>query len=307
VSSGHGHSHAPGAAGTRAGARHIGSLWWAFGLIAAFFVVEVIGGFVTNSLALLSDAAHMLTDLVGLGLALAAIHVASRPSARTDRTFGLYRLEILAALANAVLLLGVGVYVLIEAIVRVRDPEPIESGLMLVLALVGLLVNVVAMLLLREGAGESLNVRGAYLEVLADLLASVGVVAAALIVGITGWEYADPVIAALIGVFIFPRTLKLGAQALRVLVQAAPPDIDVEAVRSDLATLQGVVDVHDLHVWTLTSDMEVASAHLMVAAGTDTHSVLDQARDLLGDRYGVHHATLQIEPDDHRGCDEVNW
>jgi cobalt-zinc-cadmium efflux system protein len=302
-----GHSHAPHAAASRAGARHVSRLWWAFGLIAVFFVVEVIGGFVTNSLALLSDAAHMLTDLVGLGMALAAIHVASRPSARTDRTFGLYRLEILAALANAVLLLGVGVYVIVEAIMRVRNPESIESGLMLVLALVGLLVNVIALVLLRSGASESLNVRGAYLEVLADLLASVGVVAAALIVGVTGWEYADPLIAGLIGVFIFPRTVKLGAQALRVLVQAAPPEIDVDELKEHLALLPGVVDVHDLHVWTLTSDMEVASAHLMVSVGTDTHAVLDQARDLLGDRYNVHHATLQIEPDDHQGCDEVNW
>jgi cobalt-zinc-cadmium efflux system protein len=305
--SGHGHSHAPGAAGARAGARHVGRLWWAFGLIAVFFVVEVVGGLVANSLALLSDAAHMLTDLVGLGMALAAIHVASRPSARTDRTFGLYRLEILAALANAVLLLGVGVYVLVEAIMRVRDPEPIEGGLMLALALVGLAVNVVAMFLLREGASESLNVKGAYLEVLADLLASVGVVAAAVIVGLTGWDYADPLIAGLIGVFIFPRTVKLGAQALRVLVQAAPPEIDVDALQAELAGLPGVVDVHDLHVWTLTSEMEVASAHLMVAVGTDTHAVLDQARELLGATYNVHHATLQIEPDDHRGCDEVNW
>ncbi len=272
-----------------------------------FFVVEVAGGLITNSLALLSDAAHMLTDLVGLGMALAAIHVASRPSARTDRTFGLYRLEILAALANAILLLGVGVYVLVEAVIRLRDPRSIDSGLMLAVAIVGLIVNIVAMLLLRDGASESLNVRGAYLEVLADLLASGGVVLAALIVGLTGWDYADPLIAGLIGVFIFPRTVKLGAQALRVLVQAAPPEIDVEEVRTDLQRLPGVVDVHDLHVWTLTSEMEVASAHLMVVAGTDTHAVLDQARDLLGTSYGVHHATLQIEPDDHRGCDEVNW
>jgi cobalt-zinc-cadmium efflux system protein len=305
--SGHTSGHAPGAAGVRAGARHLGRLWWAFGLIAVFFVVEVVGALVTNSLALLSDAAHMLTDLVGLGMALAAIHVANRVSARTDRTFGLYRLEILAALANAVLLLGVGVYVLIEAIMRVRDPEPIEGALMLVLALVGLAVNVIAMFLLRKGANESLNVKGAYLEVLADLLASVGVVAAAVIIGLTGWDYADPLIAGLIGVFIFPRTVKLGAQALRVLVQAAPPEIDVDALHDELAGLPGVVDVHDLHVWTLTSEMEVASAHLMVAAGTDTHAVLDQARELLGTSYNVHHATLQIEPDDHRGCDEVNW
>jgi cobalt-zinc-cadmium efflux system protein len=304
---GHDHAHLSADAAARAGARHMGRLWWAFGLIAVFFVVEVIGGLVTNSLALLSDAAHMLTDLVGLGMALAAIHVASRPTKRTDRTFGLYRLEILAALANAVLLLGVGVYVLVEAVLRVRDPESIDSGLMMTIALVGLGVNVVAMFLLRQGARESLNVQGAYLEVLADLLASVGVVVAAVIVATTGWEYADPIIAGLIGVFIFPRTVKLGAQALRVLVQAAPPEIDVDALRRDLALLPGVVDVHDLHVWTLTSEMEVASAHLMVRVGTDTHAVLDQAREMLSDRYGVHHATLQIEPDDHKGCDEVNW
>jgi len=133
------------------------------------------------------------------------------------------------------------------------------------------------------------------------------VVLAALIVGFTGWEYADPLIAGLIGIFIFPRTVRLGAQALRVLVQAAPPDIDVEAMRRDLNDIPGVLDVHDLHVWTLTSDMEVASAHLMVIRDTDTHAVLDQARELIGSTYNVHHATLQIEPDDHRGCDEVNW
>jgi cobalt-zinc-cadmium efflux system protein len=285
----------------------VGRLWWAFGLIAVFFVVEVIGGLVSNSLALLSDAGHMLTDLVGLGMALAAIHVASRGTNRSGQTFGLYRLEILAALANAVLLLGVGVYVLVEAIMRLRDPETIESGLMLALAIVGLLVNVVAVALLREGSTESLNVKGAYLEVLADLLASIGVVVAAAIVGTTGWDSADAIIAALIGVFIFPRTVRLGAQALRVLVQAAPPNIDVDRMRGELGGLPGVVDVHDLHVWTLTSDMEVASAHLMVSSGTDTHAVLDQARLLLGTSYGVHHATLQIEPDDHKGCDEVNW
>jgi cobalt-zinc-cadmium efflux system protein len=307
VSHSHGHSHAPSAAGARAGARHLSRLWWAFGLIGVFFVVEVVGGIVTNSLSLLSDAAHMLTDLVGLGMALAAIHVASRPNARTDRTFGLYRLEILAALANAVLLLGVGVYVLFEAVQRVRDPEPIESGLMLAIALGGLAVNVVAMLLLRQGASESLNVKGAYLEVLADLLASAGVVIAALVVGITGWDSADPLIAGLIGLFIFPRTVKLGSEALRVLVQAAPPDMDVDAMRDDLRALPGVVDVHDLHVWTLTSDMEVASAHLMVRVGTDSHRVLDQARTLLEERHGLGHATLQIEPDDHRGCDEITW
>jgi cobalt-zinc-cadmium efflux system protein len=282
-------------------------LWWAFVLIGGYFVVEVVGGLVTNSLALLSDAAHMLTDLVGLGMALAAIHVANRGVRRAHQTFGLYRLEILAALANAVLLLGVGAYVLYEAVQRVRHPEEIRGWMMFVIAAVGLVVNVGAMALLREGSRESLNLQGAYLEVLADLLSSVGVVVAAGVVGATGWTYADPIIAAGIGLFIFPRTLRLGGQALRVLVQAAPPGLDVDQIRADLATLPGVVDVHDLHVWTLTSEMDVASAHLMVADDADSHAVLDGARQLLVERYGVHHATLQVEPESHLGCDELNW
>lgn len=305
-----GHSHAHGHAhGTvaRAGARHQRRLWMAFVLIAVFFVVEAIGGLLTNSLSLLSDAAHMLTDLLGLGMALAAIHVANRPIQRAQHTFGLYRLEILAALANAVLLFGVGVYVLVEAIQRMRHPEEILGLEMFLIALVGLAVNVIAMLLLRAGSRESLNVRGAYLEVLADLLSSVGVIVAAVIVGLTGWTYADPLIAAAIGVFIFPRTFRLGGQALRILVQAAPPGIDVEEVRAELAALPTVVDVHDLHLWTLTSDMEVASAHLMIAEGADSHAVLDQARAVLAGRYGIDHATLQVEPESHTGCDELSW
>ena len=148
---------------------------------------------------------------------------------------------------------------------------------------------------------------GAYLEVLSDALGSLGVVVGALVWGATGWTWVDPVIGAAIGVFILPRAFRLGREAVRILVQAAPARIDVPALRADLAGIPGVVDVHDLHVWTLTSDMEVASAHLMVRSGTDSHGVLDQARDLLEHRHGVGHATLQIEPDDHRGCDEITW
>ncbi|MEJ5254886.1 MAG: cation diffusion facilitator family transporter [Acidimicrobiales bacterium] len=302
----HAHVHAHGVA-TRAGARHQHRLWAVFVLIAVFFLVEAVGGLLTNSLALLSDAAHMLTDLLGLGMALAAIHVANRPMRRAQHTFGLYRLEILAALANAVLLAGAGVYVLVEAIQRVRHPEEVLGLEMFVVAVVGLVVNVVALLALRAGSQESLNVHGAYLEVLADLLSSVGVIVAAAVVGLTGWTYADPLIAAAVGVFIFPRTLRLGGQALRILVQAAPPGIDVEEVRAELAALPSVLDVHDLHLWTLTSDMEVASAHLMIAEGADSHAVLDRAREVLSDRYGIDHATLQVEPESHTGCDELSW
>lgn len=278
-----------------------------FGLVLVFLVVEAVAGFLTNSLALISDAGHMLTDVVGMGMALAAIHVANRPTKAEHRTFGLYRLEILAALANAVLLFGVGVYVLVEAIGRIRHPEDVRSGAMLVVAVAGLIVNVVSLLLLREGSKESLNVKGAYLEVLADLLSSIGVIVAAVIIAATGWTYADPLIAAGIGLFIFPRTWRLGAEAVRILVQAAPPQLDLAELRAELGALPGVVDVHDLHVWTLTSEMEVASAHLMVREGTDSHAVLDQARSVLADRYSVHHATLQIEPDTHEGCDELSW
>ena len=302
----HGHSHGGGAAGRRAGARYRKRLVVAFALIAGFFVVELAAGLVANSLALLSDAGHMFTDLIGLGMALAAISVGSRP-AQGHRTFGLYRIEILAALANAVLLFLVAGYVLYEAIRRIDNPADVASGTMLVVASVGLAVNLVAFLLLRKGSKESINVEGAYLEVLADMLGSIGTIAAAIVIAATGWDWVDAAAGAAIGAFILPRTWRIGRQALRILVQAAPPHLDVEALGADLRALAGVVDVHDLHVWTLTSDMDVASAHVMVSTGTNTHRVLDQARHVLADRYHVAHATLQIEPDDHTGCEQVDW
>lgn len=301
----HGHDH--GAAALRAGARHLRPLLISFGLIVAFLVVQTVVGVVTGSLALLSDAGHMATDALGLGMALAAIQAASTARAHPQRTFGLYRLEILAALVNAVLLFGVAGYVLFEAASRLGDARDIASTPVLVVGVIGLAVNVAAFLLLRAGAKESLNLQGAYLEVLSDALGSIGVIVAAVVWGVTGWHWVDPVIGAAIGLFILPRAWRLGREALRVLVQAAPARLDIAALRMELAAISGVVDVHDVHVWTLTSEMEVATAHLMVAAGTDNHAVLDEARDLLADRHGIAHATLQIEPDDHRGCDEVNW
>jgi cobalt-zinc-cadmium efflux system protein len=279
----------------------------AFGLIVAFLVVQVVVGFVTGSLALLSDAGHMATDALGLGMALAAIHAASASQAHVQRTFGLYRLEILAALANAVLLFAVAGYVLVEALRRIGDPPDIDALPVLIIGVLGLAVNLIAFGLLRAGARESLNVEGAYLEVVADLLGSVGVIVGAAVWGVTDWGWVDPVIGAAIGVFILPRAWRLGREALRVLVQAAPAGVDVADIQRELAALPGIVDVHDLHGWTLTSEMEVASAHLMVRTGTDTHGVLDQARWLLQERYGLEHATLQVEPEDHRGCDDVHW
>jgi cobalt-zinc-cadmium efflux system protein len=301
----HSHDHSHGS--IRAGERHKGRLAAAFALLALFMAVEVVGGLVSGSLALLSDAGHMLTDVLGLGMALAAIQLATRGTDRTHQTFGLYRLEILAALANALLLLGVAIYVVIEAIGRFDDPSEVRSGMLLVVAGLGLVANLVAFAVLREGAKESLNLQGAYLEVLSDTVGSVAVIAGGVVIELTGWGWVDPAVGVAIGLWILPRTWRLGAQAVRILVQAAPPGFDLDALQADLAAVQGVVDVHDLHVWTLTSEMDVVSAHLMVAIGTDTHGVLDQARLVLRERYRIDHATLQIEPDDHEGCEEMTW
>jgi cobalt-zinc-cadmium efflux system protein len=300
-----GHGHAP--AGARAGARHKRRLVAALIVLAAVVVVQAAAAFAANSLALLSDAGHMLTDVAGLGMALAAIHVADRSRVDGGRTFGLYRLEILAALANAVLLFAVAAYVVVEAVRRWDDPPEVLAGPMLAVAVVGLVANVVAFGLLRAGSKESLNVHGAYLEVLADLLGSVGVIAAAVVISATGWDWVDPAVGVAIGVFILPRTWRLAAQALRVLVQAAPAGVDLPRLEEDLRALDGVVDVHDLHVWTLTSEMDVATVHLMVCDGTDIHAVLDRARLVMREGHGIDHATLQVEPDTHVGCDEVSW
>lgn len=301
------HAHNHGAVALRAGARHVRPLLISLGLIVAFLIVQVVAGLVTGSLALLSDSGHMATDALGLGMALAAIQAASNAQNHPQRTFGLYRLEILAALANAILLFGVAGYIGFEAVNRLGEAREVASAPVLIVGAIGLIVNVIALALLRAGAKESLNVQGAYLEVIADMLGSVGVIVAAVVWGITGWTWVDPVVGASISVFILPRAYKLGRTAIRVLVQAAPVHLDVTALQAELASIVGVVDVHDVHVWTLTSEMDVASAHVMVGPGVDTHGVLDQARALLAERHGITHATLQVEPDDHDGCNEVTW
>lgn len=321
---GHGHSHDHGAVLRRAGVRYRSRLLISFGLVGGFFVVEAVAGLWTNSLALISDAGHMFTDVLGLGMALAAIQLATRfearrpattedsatyatPSDPHSHTFGLYRLEILAAFVNALLLAGVAVWVLIEAVRRLFGTPEVASGAMLAVAVGGLVVNLVAFFLLRSGAGESLNVQGAYLEVVADTVGSAGVIVAALAMQWFGWTWADPVVGVAIGAWILPRTLRLGRQAVRILLQAAPPHIDLGHLQRELQAISGVVDVHDLHVWTLTSEMEAVSAHLMTNDGADAHAVLDRARQLLAEDYGIHHGTFQVEPDSHLGCRELAW
>jgi cobalt-zinc-cadmium efflux system protein len=300
-----GHDH--GRVDLRAGARHAGRLWWSFALVTGFLVVQVVVGLTANSLALLSDAGHMATDALGVGMALAAITAANRATQAQHRTFGLYRLEILAALANAVLLFGVAGYVLIEAARRLDDPPEVSSVPVLVVGMIGLLVNLIAFALLRQGATESLNVRGAYFEVVADALGSVGVIVAAAVMWATGWGWVDPVIGAGIGLFILPRAWRLGRDAVRILVQAAPEGVDLTALTAALVGIDGVADVHDLHVWTLTSDMDVLTAHLGIAAGVDAQSVLQQARTLLAEQFDLQHATLQVETAGDHACEEMRW
>lgn len=293
---------------THGGRRHLRPLLISFALVAVFMVVEAVAGVLTGSLALVSDAGHMATDALGLGMAIAAVIAASRSvSVGSGRTYGLYRLEIIAALANAVLLLGVAGFVIWEAISRLSAPPEILVGPMLVVAVGGLVVNLIAWRLLHHGAEASLNVKGAYMEVVADLAGSIGVIVAAVITLVTGWGYADPVVAGLIGMFILPRAWRLGGDALRILVQAAPRGIDLSAVEESLLAVPGVVDVHDLHVWTLTSRMEVASVHLTIDDGDDPHPVLDHARELLADPFGIEHATIQVEPRSHSECVEASW
>lgn len=286
--------------------RHVRPLALAFAITVVFLVVEAAVSILTGSLALLSDAGHMLTDVIGLGMALAAARLATRSRA-AHRTFGLYRLEVLAALGNALLLFGVAGYVLVEAIRRLGDPTDVDGAPVLLVAILGLMANLAAAALLRRGAGESLNVRGAYLDVLADALGSLGAIVAGVVLLTADWPYVDPIVGLAIAAFIVPRTWVLAGQAIRILVQAAPKGFDLAALDAELAAIPGVVDVHDVHVWTLTSDMEVASAHLMIESTVDAHGVLDRARELLARDFGVDHGTFQVEPDTHEGCQEHGW
>jgi cobalt-zinc-cadmium efflux system protein len=303
---GHGHGHAIEPAS--ASGRYVRSLAIALGVGAGFMVLEFVVGFTTGSLALISDAAHMFTDVLGVGMALTAIVLARRSRPTVSRTFGLYRAEVLAALANAVLLFGVAGYVLVEAVGRIGDPPAVPGLPVLLAAAAGLVANIISFAVLRSGAKESLNVRGAYLEVLADLVGSVGVLISGALTLLTGWRYADPIIGVAIGLWVLPRTWILARRALRILFQHAPQGVDVGAVNAELSALPGVADVHDLHIWTLTSGMEVASAHLTLAPPAKQSDVLTEAQNLLSSRYAIQHATLQVEaPQCARRCQELSW
>ena len=243
--------HGGGSAGTAA-AQHAGRLGWALGLTATYMMAEVVGGLVTGSLALLADAAHMLTDVGGLALALMAIRFAAR-EATPQRTYGYLRMEVLSGLTNAVVLLLLTVYILYEAYQRFLAPPEVQSGPMLIVAAIGLVVNLISMRLLAGGSSESLNVKGAYFEVLSDMLGSIGVIAAALLMMWKGWILADPIIGAGIGLFIVPRTWTLLKQVAHILMEGTPPNVDLAILERKLLEIAGVTAVHDLHVWTVTA------------------------------------------------------
>ena len=295
---GAGHDHGAALAGSAAG-RHRKRLVWALVLTLTYMAVEVIGGLLTGSLALLADAAHMLTDAGGLALALFAIRFAERP-ATPQKTYGYLRIEILSALANAVVLLLLTVYILYEAYRRFVDPPEIIGGPMLAVAVVGLIVNLISMRLLAGGSSESLNVKGAYFEVLADMLGSLGVILAALIVMFTGWRLADPLIGAGIGLFIVPRTWQLLKQVTHILLEGTPPEVDVGLLERKLLGISGVKAVHELHVWTITSGLDAMSCHIVVADMTEARSISSVARRLLADEFSIEHTTIQIEDEEFR-------
>jgi len=288
---GTGHDHGGGEV------KHEKPLWWALGLTAIFLVAEVVGGLLTNSLALLSDAAHMATDVIALTISLVGVRLSRRPP-DAKRTYGYARMEAIGALVNGGMLFLVAGYILWKAVGRFSDPPSVASTGMLVVAILGLAVNLIAMRLLKAGSGESLNVRGAYLEVWADMLGSVGVIIGALIIQFTDFYIADPIIAVLIGLWVLPRTWTLLRAAGQVLMQGVPDGLDLEAVRAMMLSHPSVGAVHDVHAWALGSKEPILTAHIVLASPTDD---VDQVRGTLAasldEQFGIAHATLQVERD----------
>ncbi|MBB3037601.1 cation diffusion facilitator family transporter [Hoyosella altamirensis] len=308
MGSGHGHGHGmggvtPGEKPTRA---RIKRMLIGLVILSVFLVLELTVGLMINSLALIADAGHMLTDVVALLMGLAALTLAHRGSRRPERTFGWHRAEVLTAIANAMLLIGIAVYIFIEAIGRIGAAPDVPGVPLILVALAGLAANVVVLYLLRSGSKESIAMKGAYMEVLADAVSSVGVLVAGVLTLAFGWVYADVVVGVLISIWIVPRAIALARTALRILTQASPATVDVPALEADLRAIPGVENVHDLHVWTLTTGMDVVTVHLTTRA--DNQAVLRSAKSLLSS-YGLEHATVQIDsPGEKEHCEEtVTW
>lgn len=277
----------------------------ALGLTSVFVVAEVVGGVITGSLALISDATHMLTDATALAIALVAIRMGRRP-ADLLRTYGYARFEILAAAFNALILLAVAFYILYEAYQRLHEPQQIASLGMLGVAVVGLVVNLISMWLLSDSKDSSLNVKGAYLEVWADMLGSVGVIIGALIIWFTGWQWVDSIIAIGIGFMVFPRTWILLKECVNILLEGVPPGIDLSDVRKAIDETPGVASVHDLHLWAITQSQFSLTAHLVLAEGADHDLVRQAVASTLHDRFDLDHTTLQTEQTSCAGVERVH-
>lgn len=295
---GAGHSHGDEGHGTP-GHNHTGgantrSLAIALTLTGSFLIAEVVGAYWFNSLALLSDAAHMFTDAAALAIALVAVRIGQR-SADAQRTYGYRRFEILAAAFNAVLLFVVAGYVLYEGITRFFTPNPVESLGMLIVASLGLAVNIVSMRILAGGKDASLNVKGAYLEVWADMLGSLGVIGAAIAIYLTGWSWIDPFVAIAIGLWVLPRTWTLLRDTTHILLQGVPRGFDLDAIRSAVMAMPGVAGVHDLHLWSVAGDDASLTAHLLLQPGANGEITRMAVANLLEDQFRIHHATLQTE------------
>jgi cobalt-zinc-cadmium efflux system protein len=297
----HGHAHGGPGGGTATSA-YRGRLRVALAITLGIVAVQIVGGVLADSLALVADSAHMATDALGLAMALLAIHFANRPPSERA-TFGYARAEILAALANCVLLLGAGGYVVYESVQRFLTPAQTEGRLALLFGVIGLVANLVSLALLMRGQKESLNVRGAFLEVAADALGSVTVIVSAGVIMLTGWQAADPIASLVIALMIVPRTLKLLRETLDVLLEAAPKGVDMAEVRAHILGTDGVEDVHDLHAWTITSGMPVLSAHVVVSSealsAIGHEKMLHELQNCLGDHFDVEHCTFQLEPSGH--------
>jgi cobalt-zinc-cadmium efflux system protein len=296
MEAGHSHSH-----GTATG-RHRRRLVAVLVITLSVVAVQVVGGLVSGSLALLADAGHMLTDATGVAIALTAAALAARPATKA-RTYGLLRTEILAALANALLLAALAVWVIVEAIRRWDDPPEVATALMLAVAVAGAVANLLSLMVLGGGQAESLNVRGAYLEVLGDLVGSVAVIVAGVVIATTGYTRADVIASIAIGLFILPRAWSLMREVIDVLLEATPQGIDLDRVREHIKKVRGVVDVHDLHAWTITSGVPALSAHVVVDQECIDHGrsgeVLDALSACLGDHFDTDHCTFQLEPAGH--------
>jgi cobalt-zinc-cadmium efflux system protein len=270
-------------------------LWIALALTSVFLTAELVGGILTNSLALISDAAHMFTDAAALGISLAAIRIGRRP-ADSKRTFGYYRFEILAAAFNAILLFMVALYIIYEAYERLRTPAQIESGTMLVIAAIGLVVNLISMRLLSAGKDTSLNMKGAYLEVWSDMLGSIGVIVGALLIRYTGWSWVDSVIAVGIGLWVLPRTWTLLRESMNVLLEGVPDGLGIEEIGATICAKPGVTGIHDLHVWSISSGKTSLSVHVVSNGPPATWPALVAGvRDMLAHDFEIHHTTVQVE------------